>query len=129
MPPQTGLQAELRRVVSPSMTAEAYANPGFAVLGTPALVGLFEEAGMRAIANAIAPNEGSVGTRISDSHVAPTPLGEEVRVRARLSQVEGRRLVFALDASDPTRQIATREMERFIVDVSRFMTKAIERKA
>lgn len=120
---QAGLVGEIRRVVSESTSAERYGNKGFPVLGTPALVGLFEEAGMAAIAGALAPNEGSVGTRVNVRHLAATPMGEEVRVTARLVTVEGRRLVFALEASDAVRSIADGEMERFVVDVPRFLAK------
>jgi len=121
---QAGLVGEIRRVVSESTSAERYGNKGFPVRGTPALVGLFEEAGMAAIAGALAPNEGSVGTRVNVRHLAATPMGEEVRVTAKLVTVEGRRLVFALEAADAVRSIADGEMERFVVDVARFLAKA-----
>lgn len=119
-----GLVGEIRRIVSDANSAERYGNAGFPVLGTPALVGLFEEAGMAAVAGALAPNEGTVGTRVSVRHLAATPLGEEVRATAKLVTVDGRRLVFALEASDAVRPIAEGEMERFVVDVARFLTRA-----
>ena len=122
---EKGLEAEIKRVVGASMSAEAYGNAGFPVLGTPALIGLCEEAGIKAIASSIGPNEGSVGTKINVAHLAATPLGEEVRVRARLVEVDGRRLVFELDASDAVRPIAKGEMERFLVDIPRFLAKTV----
>ena len=45
---ERGLEAEIKRVVGASMSAEAYGNTGFPVLGTPALIGLCEEAGIKA---------------------------------------------------------------------------------
>ena len=125
---QAGLEAEINRVVGASMSAEAYGNTGFPVFGTPALIGLCEEAGIRAVASALGPNEGTVGTKITIEHLAATPLGEEVRVHARLVEVDGRRLVFELDASDTARPILKGQMERFLVDVPRFMAK-VARKA
>jgi len=124
MAPEKGLEAEIKRVVGASMSAEAYGNTGFPVLGTPALVGLCEEAGIKAVAPALGPNEGTVGTKINVAHLAATPVGEEVRVHARLTEVDGRRLVFELEATDAVRPIAKGEMERFLVDVPRFMAKA-----
>ena len=79
---------------------------------------------MAAVAGALGPNEGTVGTRVSVTHLAPTPLGEEVRATATLVTVDGRRLVFALKAADAVRTIAEGEMERVVVDVARFMGKA-----
>jgi len=121
---QPGLLGEIRRLVSESTSAERYGNSGFAVLGTPALVGLFEEAGMAAVAGALAPTEGTVGTRVNIRHLAATPIGEEVRATARLVTVDRRRLVFALEATDAVRPIADGEMERFVVDIARFLSKA-----
>lgn len=119
-----GLVGEIHRLVSESTSAERFGNAGFPVLGTPALVGLFEEAGMAAVAAALGPNEGTVGTRVSIRHLAATPIGEEVRATATLVTVDGRRLVFALEAADAVRPIADGEMERFVVDVGRFLAKA-----
>lgn len=121
---EPGLVGEIRRLVTESTSAERYGNAGFAVLGTPALVGLFEEAGMSALAGALAPGQGTVGTRVNVRHLAATPIGEEVRATARLVTVDGRRLVFALEAADAVRPIADGEMERFVVDVARFLSKA-----
>ena len=121
---EKGLEAEITRVVGASMSAEAYGNTGFPVFGTPALIGLCEEAGVRAVASELGPNEGTVGTKINIEHLAATPLGEEVRVHALLVEVDGRRLVFELDASDAVRPILKGTMERFVVDVPRFMAKA-----
>jgi predicted thioesterase len=124
---EKGLEAEITRAIGAPMSAEAYGNAGFPVLGTPALIGLCEEAGIKAIASAIGPSEGSVGTKINVAHLAATPLGEEVHVRVRLVEVDGRRLVFELEARDAARPILTGEMERFVVDVSRFMAKALRK--
>jgi predicted thioesterase len=117
---EAGLVGEVRRIVDGS-------NTGFPVLGTPAIVGMFEEAGMAAIAGALGPSDGTVGTHLDVKHLAPTPLGEEVRATATLVTVDGRRLVFALKATDAVRTIAEGEMERFVVDVARFVSKALTR--
>jgi fluoroacetyl-CoA thioesterase len=122
---EKGLEAEIKRVVGAPMSAEAYGNTGFPVLGTPALIGLLEEAGIKAVTPGLGPNEGTVGTRINIAHLAATPLGEEVRVHARVIEVDGRRLVFELDASDAVRPIAKGEMERFLVDIPRFLAKTV----
>jgi len=122
---EKGLQAEVTRVVGATMSAEAFGNAGFSVLGTPALIGLLEEAGIKAVAPRLAPNEGTVGTKITVAHLAATPLGEEVRAHARLTEVAGRRLVFELEASDAVRPIAKGQMERFVVDIPRFLAKTV----
>ncbi len=66
------------------------------------------------------PNEQSVGTHIDVSHVAATPPGFEVRADVELIEVEGRRLVFNVEAHDHIDLIAKGRHERFIIDKSRF---------
>jgi fluoroacetyl-CoA thioesterase len=120
---EAGLTGEVRRVVTEEMSAERFGNPGFPVLGTPALVGLLEAAGIAAIAGSLAADEGSVGTNIAVRHLAATPIGGEVRATAKLITLDGRRLVFSVEASDATQAIAQGEMERFVVNVPRFLAK------
>jgi predicted thioesterase len=57
-------------------------------------------------------------------HLAPTPVGMEVRARAELSQVDGRRLVFDVEAWDEVEKIGRATHERFIVDEAAFIAKA-----
>ncbi len=57
-------------------------------------------------------------------HLAPTPVGMHVRARAELLEVEGRRLVFHVEAWDEVERIGEAVHERFIVDEVRFPAKA-----
>ncbi|MBS7707419.1 thioesterase family protein [Chelatococcus asaccharovorans] len=107
-------------VVTPEMSAEQHGNPGFPVLATPALLGLFEKAAIAAMADRLAAGEGSVGTGASLQHLAATPLGERVTIIARITGVEGKRVSFALDAHDEHEKIGTCSHDRFIVDIARF---------
>jgi len=55
-------------------------------------------------------------------HLAPTPVG--MHARAELLEVEGRRLVFHVEAWDEVERIGEAVHERFIVDEVRFPAKA-----
>ena len=74
--------------IEDDLTAARYGNAGLAALATPALVGLFEQAAMRALDGLLAEGEGSVGSVVEITHLAPTPAGAEVTVRARLRDCE-----------------------------------------
>src|SRR6266536_3339186 len=58
------------------------------------------------------------------SHVAATPLGQQVRAIAELIEIDGRRLVFKVEAYDEKRKIGEGQHERFVVHLERF-TKRI----
>ncbi len=106
--------------VGDELTADRYGNEGLAVLATPALVGLFEQAAMLALDGLLAEGEGSVGSAVDIVHLAPTPAGAEVTVRARLSEVDGRQTWFELEAVDERETVARGRHSRVVVDWARF---------
>ncbi len=67
--------------------------------------------------------QSTVGARIEVRHLAPTPVGMEVRIQAELTAIEGRRLHFHIEAWDDAEQVGEGEHERFIIDWDRFMRR------
>ena len=119
-----GLSGEIEAQVTEADTAARWGSGLVPVLGTPALVGLMEGAAVRAIAPHLVPGTTSVGGRIDVRHLAPTPVGMTMRARAELAEVDGRRLVFRVEAWDEAELIGEATHERFIVDEARFVAKA-----
>ena len=66
------------------------------------------------------PAEQSVGTHINVSHAAATPPGMEVTATVELIEVDGKRLVFAVQAHDGVDTISEGRHERFVIDKARF---------
>ena len=119
-----GLTGEVETIVTKADTAARWGSGLVPVFGTPALVGLMEGAAVQALANHLPPGQTSVGGRINVRHLAPTPVGMRVRARAELLEVEGRRLVFRVEAWDEAEQIGEATHERFIIDEERFVAQA-----
>lgn len=95
------------------------------VFATGYLVGLLEWACVQAIKPYLNwPSELTLGTHVNISHEAATPPGLEVAARVKLTKVEGRRLVFDVEASDGVDVISRGTHERYIVDAERFREKA-----
>ena len=67
---------------------------------------------------------GTVGTLLDVKHMAPTPVGMKVTCETELIEVDGRRLVFSVKASDETGVIGEGTHERFIIQNEKFQTKA-----
>ena len=94
------------------------------VFATGFLVGLLEWACIKAINPHIGwPNEQTVGTHINVSHEAATPPGLEVTAIVELIKVEGRKLVFSVEASDGIDLISKGLHERFIINKAKFDAK------
>jgi fluoroacetyl-CoA thioesterase len=118
-----GLRGESIVTVTPEMTAHHYGNPGVHVLATLRLIGFLELAAVDALKNVLLPGEATVGTQVDVRHEAATPMGMTVRALAELTQVEGRRLIFAVRAFDESGRVGSGTHERYLVDLDRFLSR------
>lgn len=95
------------------------------VFATGFLVGFLEWACIKAINPHLDwPREQTVGTHIDVSHDAPTPPGLEVTASVELLAVEGKKLVFAVEAHDGVDLISRGRHERFVIDKEKFDARA-----
>lgn len=115
---KAGLIGEIRTRVEGNLVTDR--GSGVRVLSTPALIMLLEQAAQGAIAPCLGGDQISVGSRVELQHLAATPAGHEVVARARLTQVDGRRLVFELEADDPFERIGAGMHERYVLDGERY---------
>ena len=91
------------------------------VFATGFLIGLLEWTCIRAINPHLDwPKEQSVGTYINVSHEAATPPGFEVTAIVELIEVEGRKLVFSVEAHDGVDLISRGQHERFVINKEKF---------
>lgn len=94
------------------------------VFATGFLVGFLEWACIMAIKPHLDwPQEQTVGIHINVSHEAATPPGLQVTASVELVAVEGKRLVFNVEAHDGVDCISKGSHERFIIDKNRFDAK------
>jgi predicted thioesterase len=105
-------------------TAERWGSGLVPVLGTPTLVAILENAAVKALNGHLPPGQTSVGGRMDIRHLAPTPVAMDVRARAKLVEVSGRRFVFQVEAWDEVEKIGEGTHERFAVDEARFIAEA-----
>lgn len=122
-----GKESESQCLVQPENTAERFASGTVPVFGTPALVGLMEQAAINIISSYIPDGQTTVGTRIDVKHLAATPIGMTVRAVATLVEVDGRRLLFRVEAFDECEKVGEAVHERYIVDLERFLKKALSK--
>lgn len=98
------------------------------VFATGFLVGFLEWACIKCINPHIEwPQEMTLGTHIDVSHLAATPPGMEVTASVELVEVDGRRLVFQVEAHDGVDLISKGRHERYIVNKERFDAKVGEK--
>ncbi len=120
---RVGLSFISEQVVEPENTAQRYGSGLLQVFATPAMVALMECAALHAVKDFLSPGFDTVGVEINVKHVKATPLGMKVRSEATLTQIEGKRLVFAVKAYDEQGEIGFGTHVRYIIDSKKFMEK------
>ena len=124
---RVGMRYQHKFVVPPSKTVPALypEAPEFVampeVFATGFLVGFLEWACIKAVNPHLDwPAEQTVGTHIDVSHEAATPPGLEVTATVELTEVDGRRLVFNVEAHDGVETISRGTHERFVINRGKF---------
>lgn len=118
-----GVTGESKTMVSEKNTAIAYGSGGVSVFATPAMIGLMENAALNSVQTLLAEGLTTVGTKVDVQHLAATPMGLEVVAKSELIEVDGKRLVFKVEAFDVKDKVGEGLHERFIVDMAKFMER------
>ena len=99
------------------------------VFATGFLVGFLEWACIKAINQHLDwPLEQTVGTHIDVSHEAATPPGLEVTATVELIAIEGKKLIFSVEAHDGIDLISTGRHERFVINKEKFDAKVLAKR-
>jgi fluoroacetyl-CoA thioesterase len=121
---EPGLAAAFRYTVTGADTAAAVGSGEVPVLATPRVLALAERATVAAVAGALDAGATTVGIRVELDHLAPSPVGADLEVRAVLERVTGRRLEFAVRLHDGDRRVARGRITRVVVDTAAFLRQA-----
>jgi predicted thioesterase len=100
------------------------------VFSTPSMISEMEETCRLLLKEQFIPQEqwDSVGTFVEIKHLAATPVGAEVLLKAKVYSVNGRRVMFDVDASDKIEKIGEGRHERMVIEIARFRGRFDEKK-
>jgi predicted thioesterase/predicted enzyme related to lactoylglutathione lyase len=90
-----------------------------AVLATPMMIMLMENAALNALRPYFAAGQTAVGTRVDVRHLAATPPGRVATAKATVTALEGRRIFFEVEAHDGERLIGAGTHERAVIELDR----------
>lgn len=123
MPIKPGLCAAVEHVITNDDTALAARSGAVAVLSTPRVLALCEEASMKATVGQLTPEQTSVGMQVQLDHLAPTAVGHTVTAEATIDKMVGRRIIFTVSVHDERGLVAVGRVTRVIVDIEHFLEK------
>ncbi len=120
---KTGIKGRQELVVTQELTAKNMGSGVMDVFATPAMLALMEKTAFTSVAEYLNEGCGSVGTKVDIEHVASSPVGMKITCDSELIEIEGRKLVFKVEAYDEKGLIGKGTHERFIVENKKFQEK------
>jgi predicted thioesterase len=97
------------------------------VWSTPDMIGKMEIVAAALVAPHLEAGQMTVGSRNDVSHLAATPIGQRVRVRVALVEVDGRKLTFNVTAFDEKEKVGEGTQVRFVLDAAKFAARLREK--
>lgn len=120
---ETGLKYTSQMIVSKQLTAQSMGSGDMAVLATPAMMALMENAAMLAVAPHLPEGCTTVGGHIAASHLRPSKIGDSVEATATVTKVDGKKIEFKVEARSNGTLLGEGTHLRFIVDRKEFMDR------
>jgi len=113
-----GASDELTIKTTPEMGVKHLPVPMYS---TPTMVAHFEGLCLQLLQKHLDSGETSVGFRVDVKHLAPTPIGMDVTVKGKVKEVDGRKVVFEVEAYNASgAKIGEGIHERRVIDMARF---------
>lgn len=109
--------------VTEANTAATMKSGSLTVFATPAMCALMEEAACAAVNTHLEVDSGTVGISLNITHDRATALNDTVTATATLTKIDGRKLIFSVEAKDSKGIIGKGTHERFIINNEKFMSK------
>ena len=113
---KVGQSAEVETEVTLPLTINRMDREGAEVLSTPSLLMLMEECSIEASEPYLPDGHTTVGYAVDGMrHLAPTSVGETVRVTATLTDVDRNRLTFSIGAFEGDKSIGVATHKRAVI--------------
>ncbi|MBV9288913.1 MAG: thioesterase family protein [Hyphomicrobiales bacterium] len=115
-----GIEGSRQELVTAELTVGFHVEGMPLVYATPMMIMLMEKASGAAIAGHLPTGWITVGAEVNVRHLAPTPVGRTVTATARVLEVDGRSVLFAVEAEDGVRKIGEGAHRRGVVKLESF---------
>jgi len=121
-----GESLEKSFLVKPEHSASSVSSGAVYVLSTPMMIAFMEDVSFTLAQRYLETGKTTVGFHVDVKHLAPAPIGKEVKVKSTLVEVNGNKLKFKVEAYYKDKKIGDGIHERVIVDEKEFMKKVEE---
>jgi predicted thioesterase len=115
-----GLKGSADLLVGIEHTAPRIGSGRVGVLATPVMINIIEAAALAAVEHLLPSGHQSLGIHLDIRHFAATPVGMRIEASSELIGVDGRMLLFRVEAHDEKEPIGGGLHKRVVVNVARF---------
>jgi fluoroacetyl-CoA thioesterase len=100
-----------------------------AVYATPRMVSDVEYTCRDMLLEHLDAGEDSVGAHVSIDHLAPTPMGLDVTIEMRISEVDRRKVTWEFSVKDPIEEVGRGKHVRFVVETAKTRERLAAKRA
>jgi fluoroacetyl-CoA thioesterase len=100
-----------------------------AVYATPRMVSDVEYTCRDMLLEHLDAGEDSVGAHVSIDHLAPTPMGLQVTIEVRITDVDRRKVSFEFSVRDPVEEAGRGKHVRFVVETAKTRERLAAKRA
>lgn len=123
---ETGIIGTATLTVDESRLAKNVGSGTVALLSSPIMIALMEEACWKSLVPHQEAGQCTVGISVNVKHTRATPLGMKVTATSTLAEIKGSRLIFEVVAEDEKGEIGRGTHTRVAVDEKSFEAAAYE---
>ena len=120
---QAGTIREDQRTVGEEDTAVSMKSGDLPVYATPALIAFLEYSAKELVRKYLEDNETTVGIKMDLNHIKASKVGAAIRSKAEVIEVNGKKIIFKVEAYEKETLIGFGIHERFVVDRIKFIGK------
>ena len=123
-----GNRTEDTQQVTPERIASHLGSGSLQVYATPAMVAFVEQTCRKLVEPYLPRGMTTVGIALTVRHLAPTPVGKKVSIRAEITLVEKNVISFQTELWDEMEKIGEAEHKRAVIEIERF-TARVQKKS
>ncbi len=116
-----GIKGNMEIVVSENDSASKVGSGLVDVYSTPSMIGLMENTAQTSVKDSLPEGYTTVGIDVSVKHMKATPIGMKVKCISTLKEIQGKKLLFEVEAYDEVGKIGQGTHTRYIVNHDDFI--------
>ena len=118
-----GLEGTRKFIVHEEDTAKFLGSGDVSVLSTPSMIAMMENTARLLVEDFLPEGYTTVGIHVDVRHLKAAPIGAEIVVKAKLIEIDRKKLTFTVEAYWNDKKIGEGIHERYIVKRDEFLEK------